>query len=132
MKNIWYILGIIIFAIIVSIIAGVIFLIRKDKYYIFCELILIFCLIFFSVKSVPFIKDITKQETTIITAVYVKYQKDSVYPGSWRLILENDCETYKIISPVITKIHVKMEEGKTYTVEYYNNTKIIKKYTLIE
>jgi hypothetical protein len=71
-------------------------------------------------------------ETTEITAVYVEYQKGSVDPGAWRLIFENENGTYKIISPIITKIHVKLEVGKTYKIEYFDNSKIIKKYTLIE
>ena len=84
------------------------------------------------VDSVSYIKDITKQETTEITAVYIGYEKGSVDPGAWRLILKNEDETYKIISPIITKIHVKMEVGKTYKIEYFNNTKIVKDYKLIE
>lgn len=132
MKNLWYIFGISVFAFIILIITGIIFFIRKDKYYIISEIIIIAMWIFFIVESVPYIKDITKQETTEIIAVYVEYQKGSVDPGAWRLIFENESETYKIISPIITKIHVKMEVGKTYKIEYFDNSKIIKDYTLIE
>ncbi len=132
MKNIWYIYGISVFGVIVLIITGIIFYIRKDKYYILSEIFIIAMLIFLIVDSVPFIKDITNQETTEITAVYVEYQKGSVDPGAWRLIFENENGTYKIISPIITKIHVKMEVGKTYKIEYFDNSKIIKNYILIE
>lgn len=132
MKNIWYIFGISIFAFIVLVIDGVIFYIRKDKYYILNEIIIAGFLIFLLVDSVPFIKDIVKQQTTEVTAVYVEYQKGSVDPGAWRLIFENESQTYKIISPIITKIHLKMEVGKTYKIEYYDNSKIIKNYILIE
>ena len=132
MKNIWYIFGISVFSFIVLIIADIIFYIRKDKYYILLEIIIIAMLIFLLVDSGPYIKDITKHETTEITVVYVEYQKRSVDPGAWRLIFENENGTYKIISPIITKIHVKLEVGKTYKIEYFDNSKIIKKYTLIE
>lgn len=132
MKNIWYIFGISVFMFIGLVIVGIILFIKKDKYYILNEMIIIAFLIFLLVDSVPFIKDITKQETTEITAIYVEYQKGSVDPGAWRLIFKNESGTYKIISPIITKIHVKMEVGKTYKIEYFDNSKIIKNYILIE
>ena len=132
MNNIWYIFGISVFAFIVLVLAGIIFFIRKDKHYILTEIIIVVMLLFLLVDSIPFIKDLIMQETTEITAVYVEYQKGSVDPGAWRLIFENENETYKIISPIITKIHVKMEVGKTYKIEYFDNSKIIKNYTLIE
>ncbi len=132
MKNLWYIFGISVFTFIGLIIIGIILYIKKDKHYIISEIIIIAALILFIFESIPYVKDITKQETTEITAVYVEYQKGSVDPGAWRLIFENENGTYKIISPIITKIHVKLEVGKTYKIEYFDNSKIIKKYTLIE
>ena len=131
MKNLWYIFGISVFTFIGLIIIGIIFYIRKDKYYILSEIIIIAMLIFLLVDSAPYIKDITKHETTEITAVYVEYQKGSVDPGAWILIFENENGTYKIISPIITKNHVKLEVDKTYKIEYYKNTEIIKNFTLV-
>lgn len=132
MKNIWYIFSVSVFAFIVLIITGIIFYIRKDKYYILSEIIILAMLIFFIFDSIPYIKDITKEETTEITAVYIEYQKGSVDPGAWRLIFENGNETYKIISPIITKIHIKMEIGKTYKIQYFKNSKVIKNFEFIE
>ena len=71
-------------------------------------------LIFLLIDSVPYIKGITKDETTEITAVHIEYQKERVDHWAWILIFENENGIYKIISPIITKIHVKMEVGKTY------------------
>lgn len=132
MKNIWCIFGVSVFTFIGLIIIGIILYIKKDKHYIISEIIIIAALIFYIFESIPYVKDITNQKTTEITAVYVEYQEGSVEPGAWRLIFENEGETYKIISPIITKIHVKMEVGKTYKIEYFDNSKIIKNYTLIE
>ena len=132
MKNIWYIFGISVFAFIVLIIAGIIFYIRKDKYYILSEIIIIAMLIFLLVDSAPYIKDITKHETTEITAVYVEYQKGSVDPGAWRLIFENEEDEFNLLAPVITKDCVKMKVGKTYKIEYFDNSRVIKNYELIE
>ena len=131
MENLWYIFGISVFTFIGLIIIGIIFYIRKDKYYILSEIIIIAMLIFLLVDSAPYIKDITQHETTEITAVYVEYQKGSVDPGAWILIFENENGTYKIISPIITKNHVKLEVDKTYKIEYYKNTEIIKNFTVV-
>lgn len=132
MENIWYIFGISIIAFIVLVITGIVLYIKKYKYYILSEIIIIAMLIFLAVDSIPYVKDTIKQETTEITAVYVEYQKGNVDPGAWRLIFENEKETYKIISPIITKNHVKLEVDKTYKIEYFKNTEIIKNFILVK
>ena len=132
MKNFWIIFGIHIFTYIGFIVVGIVLYIKKGKYYIWELIIVIAALLFLTYESIPFVKDVVKQETTQFTAVYVEYQKGSVDPGAWRLIFESENERYKVISPIITKIHVKMEKGKIYQIEYFNNTKIIKSYKLIE
>lgn len=104
MKNIWYIFGTVVIASVV------------------------FCLL----SDIPYMKDIAKKETTEVIAVYVEYQTGNVHPGARRLFFENeDCE-FNLLAPVITKEHVKMEAGRTYKVEYFDNSKVIKNYELIE
>lgn len=132
MKNLWYIFGITVFSIIALIIIGIVLYVKKSKNLILSEILIMIFLVFLIVENVPYIKDITRQETIEITATYVEYQKGSVDPGAWRLIFEDEDCTYKIISPIITKNHVKMKIGKTYKIEYYKNTKTIKNYTLIK
>ena len=132
MKNIWYIFGVTIFIMVGLIIIGIIIYVKKEKYYKLSETFIIFGVIFLFIESIPYVKDLTEQETTVITAVYEEYQIVSAHSMTRRLILKNEDFVYEIISPIITKIHVKMEIGKTYRIEYYNNTKIIKDYILIE
>ena len=59
-------------------------------------------------------KDLAKQETTEVIAVYVEYQTGNVHPGARRLFFENENNEFNLLAPVISKEHVKMEVGKTY------------------
>lgn len=132
MENIWYFFWFNVFSIIVLIIASIILFIKKEKYYIITEIIFFLFLLYVLEDSVRFIKDITNQETTEIIAVYERNVRGSGYPGARILVFQDGGKTYKIMSPRITKIHMKMEVGKTYKIEYFDNTEIIKNYILIE
>lgn len=132
MKNIWYIFGTVIFAVLVIMIACIIIFIRKEKYFIVSEIILIVLAVFCLLSDIPYMKDIAEKETTEVVAMYVEYQKGNVHPGARRLIFKNDKETFSVLSPIITKDHVKMETGKTYRIVFFNNSKVIKDYILLE
>ena len=73
-----------------------------------------------------------KKETAEVIAVYVEYQTGNVHPGARRLFFENGEDEFNLLAPIITKEHVKMEVGKTYKIEYFDNSKVIKDYELIE
>ena len=77
-------------------------------------------------------KDLAKQETTEVIAVYVEYQTGNVHPGARRLFFENENNEFNLLASVIKKEHVKMKVGKTYKIEYFDNSKVIKNYELIE
>ena len=132
MKNIWYIFGAIVIASVVLLTAAVIIFIKKEKYYILIDLILIATVVFCLISDIPYMKDLAKQETTEVIAVYVEYQTGNVHPGARRLFFENENNEFNLLAPVITKEHVKMEVGKTYKIEYFDNSKVIKDYELIE
>ena len=131
MKNLCFLLGILIAIIIGLIITGIVLYVKKEKHLILCEIILIFGVIVLSVETIPYIKDIKNQEVYVITAVYDEY-RTSTYSAEVILIFKSNGKSYEIISPRVFKIHVKLEPGKNYIVEYYSNTKVIKSYTLIE
>lgn len=132
MKNIWYIFGTIVVASVVLLTAAVIIFIKKEKCYILIDLILIATVVFCLILDIPYMKDLAKQETTEVIAVYVEYQTGNVHPGARRLFFENENNEFNLLAPVITKEHVKMEVGKTYKIEYFDNSKVIKDYELIE
>ena len=132
MENIWYIFGTVGIMSIFLLTAAVIFFIKKEKHYILIDLIIIATVAYCLISDIPYMKDLAKQETTEVIAVYVEYQTGNVHPGARRLFFENRNNEFNLLAPTITKIHVKMEVGKTYKIEYFDNSKIIKKYTLIE
>ena len=132
MKNIWYIFGTIVIASVVLLTAAIIIFVKKEKYYILIDLILIATAVFCLISDIPYMKDLAKQETTEVIAVYVEYQIGNVHPGARRLFFENENNEFNLLAPVITKEHVKMEVGKTYKIEYFDNSKVIKNYELIE
>ena len=132
MKNIWYIFGTIVIASVVLLTAAVIMFIKKEKYYILIDLIIIATVVFCLISDIPYMKDIANKETTEVIAVYVEYQTGNVHPGARRLFFENGEDEFNLLAPIITKEHVKMEVGKTYKIEYFDNSKVIKDYELIE
>ena len=132
MKNIWYIFGTVVIMSIVLLTAAVIIFIKKEKYYILIDLILIATVVFCLISDIPYMKDIANKETTEVIAVYVEYQTGNVHPGARRLFFENREDEFNLLAPVITKDCVKMEVGKTYKIKYFDNSKVIKDYELIE
>ena len=131
MKNIWYIFVTVGIMSIVLLTAAVIFFIKKEKHYILINLIIIATVVFCLISDIPYMKDLAKQETTEVIAVYVEYRTGN-HPGAWRLIFENEEDEFNLLAPVITKDCVKMKVGKTYKIEYFDNSRVIKNYELIE
>ena len=132
MENIWYIFGTTVIMSIVLLTAAVIFFIKKEKHYILINLIIIATEVFCLISDIPYMKDIVNKGTTEVIAVYVEYQTGNVHPGARRLFFENEEDEFNLLAPVITKDCVKMKVGKKYKIEYFVNSKVIKKYTLIE
>lgn len=132
MKNIWYIFGTIVIMSVALLTTAVIIFIKKEKYYILIDLILIATVVFCLISDIPYMKDIVKKETTEVIAVYVEYQTGNVHPGARRLFFESGDNEFNLLAPIITKEHVKMEVGKTYKIEYFDNSKVIKNFELIE
>ena len=112
--------------------AAIIIFVKKEKYYILIDLILIATVVFCLISDIPYMKDLAKQETTEVIAVYVEYQTGMDHPGSRRLFFKNKNNEFYLLAPKITKDCVKMKVGKKYKIEYFVNSKVIKKYTLIE
>ena len=132
MENIWYIFGTTVIMSIVLLPAAVIFFIKKEKHYILIDLIIIATEVFCLISDIPYMKDIVNKGTTEVIAVYVEYQTGNVHPGARRLFFENEEDEFNLLAPVITKDCVKMKVGKTYKIEYFDNSRVIKNYELIE
>ena len=132
MKNIWCIFGIVVIVAVILLIAAILIFIRRKKYYVLSGIFVLAMAAVLLVLDIPYIKDLAQQETTEVVAVYVKYQTGNVDPGAKRLFFKNGKNEFDLLAPTITKDCVKMKVGKKYKIEYFNNSKVIKKYELIE
>lgn len=132
MTNIWLLLAISIVAYII-IIGFIIFnFIKKGKWYIIINLCMCLMLAWLIVSDYPYYKDLTAKETTVIVAEYVKFQSSNTRPGTRMLVFVNENgQKFSLYIPTVTRAVAKMEIGKTYEIEYFNNSKVIKEYILV-
>lgn len=132
MTNIWLLLAISFVAYII-IIGFIIFnFIKKGKWYIVINLCMGFMLAWLIVSDLPYYKDLTTKDTTVIVAEYVKFQSSNTLPGTRMLIFINEHgQEISLYIPTITRAVAKMETGRTYEVEFFNNSKVIKEYVLV-
>ena len=131
MNNLWTLLGITI-AVVVFAIGFVIYLcITKPDYYIIKSLFIICLAIFFAITDIPYMKDVIEQETTTIIAEYHHFQPSNTPPGTRKLFFESQDGELWLLATTISRTVAYMEEGKTYEIEYFNNSKVIKEYKRI-
>ena len=132
MKNIWLIFGTMVFVAIGCIWVIVEFTVKRYKHYVIYDLLAaataIMCLVF----DYPYMKDLVNNEPTQIVGVYLRYERKNVHPGAYRLFFEVDDKNINLLAPIVTKMCVEMEFGKTYLIEYYPNCKVIKSYAEID
>ena len=135
MKNIWIILGATLFlsAILIGTIIVFLFIKKKRKILeIIAQIFLIGIVIFCLSLTGPLWNDLEKQQTTQIVATYTKFENRGEFIGSRHLIFEYDGKELILESPKIARQQTKMEVGKRYKIEYFNNSKVVKTFELVE
>lgn len=105
---------------------------RKPDYYVLKILFCMVCIIFLFVYDLPYLRDIVEQETTVTVVEYIDFQSSNTRPGSRKLFFENKNGRISLVTPTITRTVAQLEPGKTYEIEYFNHSKVIKSYKLIE
>lgn len=132
MSNFWGIYAYTIISVPGLIIWAIVMCIKKEKHRIAMATILIAGSLFMFFSNFSFVKDLAQQETSTVTGVYVKYERRNVEPGARRVIFQTEDGTDDFLVSIFTKDCTKMKVGKTYKIEYFNNSKVIKTYELIE
>lgn len=132
MNSLWYIFGLMIFCIIVAIGFTIYECVNKNNYYILKSLFVIALAITFIILNTPYIQDAFEQETTTIIAEYVDYINGNSDPGTTKMYFKTSNQTWTLFGATHSRIVAKMEKGKIYEIEYFNNSKLIKTYRLIE
>ena len=135
MRNLWCVFGIYVGIIIIDIIIIVVFCIIKPKHFWITVIGMSVIIIFLLAINTGYIKDLTQKRTTEVTAEYVRYISgggEAPDIGTRKMVFVVGGEKVELYSSIFTKYYVKMEKGKRYKIVYFNNTKIIKSYELIE
>ena len=133
MTNIWLLLSIS-FGAYITLIGVIIYnFIKKGKWYIITNIIAGFMLVFIMVSDLPYYKDLTEKNTTVVVAEYVKFQNTNTLYGTHMLFFTNEHgQEFSLYIPKVTRTVGKMKIGKTYEIQYFNNSKVIKEYILVD
>ena len=103
----------------------------KPDYYglkiIACICMMIVMLLF----SVPYFNDMVDGKTTVVIAEYDGFHKNSKIGTRKVFFIENN-RRFELFVPGYAQVVGKLEDGKIYQIEYFNNSKLIKSYRLIE
>ena len=132
MENVWRVLGVILIIMFVMIAClAYVLITKKEKHYIFCSIVLsILILACVTYIIPPYVMDLCKQETKIVTIVYDGCSSGREIEHDLYFIKNGNRIT--LCEPIGTNYRLKLKEGQAYTVEYFVHSKIIKNVSLYE
>lgn len=130
MNNLWIILSTIIVLILFGIGIVVYESISKGNEYVLKIIVFSLVVIFLIFGHIPYWQDAIENKTTIIIAEYVKHQPGSI--GTERLFFINDTGEVRLEAPILKRPLAYLIDGKTYEIEYFNHSKVIKEFRLVE
>lgn len=107
-------------------------IIKKPKYWVVHIIVCVCMIVGLFIFDLPFYKDMAREKTYTVVAEYVKYQAKNTIPGSFKAYFEGDAGRFHVYVPVYSGDIKHLEEGKTYEVEYFRNSHVLKEYTLLE
>ena len=107
-------------------------IIKKPKYHLLKTLFFVCALVFLIATDIPCYKDLSENETRIVEAEYVKFQSGSELPCARKVFFEDENGQHSFYVPSFTRDVAEMETGKTYEVEYFYNSRIIKEYRVVK
>ena len=100
--------------------------IRPGDEYAIKIIVLSLIVVLWPVLHTSYFQDAVEQETITIIAEYDTHQSRG------KLVFVSDMGEIVLTAPGITGIVRDLESGKTYEIEYYKHSKLIKEYKLIE
>ena len=84
------------------------------------------------ITDIPCYKDIYKNSTNIVTAEYVEFQSSNTLPCTRKAFFKSASDKFYVYVPIFTRDIAKLEIGRTYEIEYFSYSRVIKGYRLIE
>ncbi|MBP3576090.1 MAG: hypothetical protein J6J55_06290 [Paludibacteraceae bacterium] len=132
MSNIWLALIPTFFVIVVGIGVIIYHAMCKPDYHIL-KIIAFMCMIIaMLVFNIPYFRDMSEGETTVVVAEYVDFQSSSTRIGARKVFFIENGRQFELFVPALGRYAAKLQEGTVYEIEYFNNSKLIKSYKLIE
>ena len=107
-------------------------IIKRPKYFGFKIIVFTGLIAALTILEIPTYKDIIEKDTTTEIAEYVEFQTSSTLPCTRKAYFKNEDGKFYVYVPIWTRDIAKMEVGKTYEIEYFCNSRVIKAYRLIE
>ena len=84
-----------------------------------------------SILEIPLYRDMIEKGTKTVVAEYVEFQSNSL-PGTRKAYFKGNNGRFHVYVPIYTRDIAKLEVGKTYEVEYFCYSQVIKEYKLLE
>lgn len=131
MSNIWLALIPTILVSIVSIGTIIYQFLCKSDYYILKIIAFVCVMVAMIIFSMPYFQDLTENETTIVVAEYKGFEHNSKV-GTRKVQFIQDGRMLELFVPAYARDVAKLQEGQTYEIEYFNNSKLIKSYKPIK
>lgn len=107
-------------------------IVKKPNYFGLKIFIFVGILVFLFVSDMPCYRDLSEKNTNIVTAEYIKFQSSNTLPCTRKAFFRSETGRFYVYIPIFTRDISKLESGKTYEIEYFNNSHIIKEFRLIE
>jgi hypothetical protein len=85
-----------------------------------------------SILEIPLYRDMIEKGTKTVVAEYVEFQSSNTDPGTYKAYFKGNHGRFHVYVPIYTRDIAKLEVGKTYEVEYFCYSQVIKEYKLLE
>ena len=131
MSNIWTSLIPTFFVFIVSIGVVIYQFICKPDYYVLKSIAFVCIAAVMFIFSIPYFQDLTENKTTVVVAEYKCFEHNSKV-GTRKVLFVKDGRTIELFVPGYARDVAKLQECQIYEIEYFDNSKVVKSYELIE
>lgn len=108
-------------------------IVKRPKYYGIQIVLFTVLIVALTILEIPIYKDMVERDSTTVIAEYVEFQSSSSLTCTRKTYFKTDENIrFYVYVPTWTRDIEKMEIGKTYEIEYFLNSRVIKSYRLIE
>ncbi len=108
-------------------------IVKRPKYYGIQIVVFTALIVALTILEFPIYKDMVERDSTTVIAEYVEFQTSSTLPCTRKAYFKTgENIRFFVYVPTWTRDIAKMEVGRTYEIEYFRNSRVIKSYRLIE